>query len=80
MLPGWLLGWPPLFCDRASPLVHRQGTLRAQATQWFRWLMPSFQLSCACDVLPARLRATRPGWATELAEHKRWQNRLLREE
>jgi hypothetical protein len=39
------------------------GTLPAQATRRFRWLMlPSFQLSFARDVLPA----TRPGWAIEL--------------
>jgi hypothetical protein len=60
--PDSLLGQPPLFCDRAWLLVHPQGTLQAQATQWFRWSMPSFQLSFARDVL----QATRPGWATEL--------------
>jgi len=42
-------------------LVHQQATLPAQATQWFRWLMPSFQLSFVRDVLPA----TRPGLAIE---------------
>jgi hypothetical protein len=35
--------------------------------------MPSFELSCACDVLPVLLRATRPGLAIALAQRKHWQ-------
>ena len=60
--PGWLLCQPPPFCDRASLLVHQQATRRARATQRFRWLAPSLQLSYARDAL----QATRPGWAIEL--------------
>jgi hypothetical protein len=55
-------------------LVHQQAILQAQATQWFRWLMPSlFELSFARDVLPVLLRAIRPGLAIALAQRKRWQ-------
>jgi len=60
MPPDWLL--PPLSCDRPSFLARQQGTLQAQATQRFRLVMRSLQLSCAHDVL----RATHPGWAIEL--------------
>jgi hypothetical protein len=54
-------------------LVRQQATLQAQAMQCFRWLMPSFELSCACDVLPVLLRATRPELAIALAQRKHWQ-------
>jgi hypothetical protein len=45
-------------------------------------VMPSFELYCACDVLPAKaiVQAIRPEWATEPAQHKRWQVRLQRRE
>jgi hypothetical protein len=79
--PDWLLPQPPLFCDRAWPVKSR-APQQAKTMQRFRLVMPSFELSCACDVLPAKalLQATRPGWATELAQRKRWQVRLQKRE
>jgi len=80
MQPDSLLRQPLLFCDRAWPWVKKRARQQAKPTQRFRQVMLSFELFCACDVLPVLLRATRPGWATELAEHKRWQNRLQKRE
>jgi hypothetical protein len=79
--PDWLLCQPQPFCDRAW-LLMQQATRQAKAMQPFRLVMPSFDLSCARDVLPVKalLQATRLGWATELAQRKRWQVRLQRRE
>jgi hypothetical protein len=74
MQPDSLLGQPPLFCDRAWPLVKQQ----AKPMQPFRLVMPSFQLSCACDVLWALLQAIRLEQATEPAQHKCSQNQSQR--
>jgi hypothetical protein len=80
MQPDSLLGQPPLFCDRAWPLVKTQAPQLAKPMQRFRLVMPSFQLSCACDVLRALLQAIRLEQATEPAQRKCWQNQSLRRE
>jgi hypothetical protein len=69
----------PLFCDRLL-LVKKQAMRRAK--QQSLPVIPSFELSSACDALPVKalLQATRPGWATELAQQKRWQVRLRKRE
>jgi hypothetical protein len=69
----WLLCRPPLFCDRAWPLVKKPVQQQATKMRRFRLVTPSFELSCACDVLPVLLRATRPGLAIALAQRKHWQ-------
>ena len=73
MQPDPLLRQPQLFCDRVWLLATKQVTPQEKTMQWFRLGMPSSEFSCACDVLPAKvlLQATRPGWAIELAQHKR---------
>jgi hypothetical protein len=74
--PDELLYRPQSFCDRASLWVKLQAKRRSPL------VMPPFQLSCACDVLPAEalLRATRPAWAIVLGQRKRWQVRLQKKE
>jgi hypothetical protein len=69
----WLLCRPPLFCDRAWPLVKKPVQQQATKMRWFRLVTPSFELSCACDVLPVLLRATRQGLAIALAQRRHWQ-------
>jgi hypothetical protein len=62
MQPDWLLCQPRLFCDRAWLPVKSRALQRAKKMQRFRPVMPLFELSCACDVLPGAvlLRATLP--------------------
>jgi hypothetical protein len=43
----------PLFCECLLLLTWLRAT--RQAMQWFPLVMPSFVLSFACDVLPARV-------------------------
>ena len=80
--PDWLLCQPRLFCDRAWLSVKSRAPQQARRMQRFRLVMPSFELSCACDVLPGKalLRATRPAWAIVLGQRKRWQVRLQKKE
>jgi hypothetical protein len=59
--------------------VKSRAPQQAKKMQRFRLAMQSFELSYACDVL-VLLRATLPGWATELAQRKRWQVRLQKKE
>jgi hypothetical protein len=82
MQPDSLLRQPPLFYDRAWPLAKKQAPQQAKPMPRFRLVMPSFELSCACDVLRAKalLQAIRLEQATEPAQRKCWQNRLLRRE
>jgi hypothetical protein len=79
MWPDSLPCQSPLFCDRAW-LVKKQAPQQAKTMQRLQLVMPTFELSCACDVLPAKalLQATRPGWAIALAQRKRWQVLLQR--
>jgi hypothetical protein len=58
-------------------LVKKQAQQQAKPLPWLRLVMPSFELSCACDVLRAKalLQAIRLEPATEPARHKRWQVR-----
>ena len=62
MQPDWLLCQPRLFCDRAWLPVKSQAPQQAKTMQQFRLVMPLFELSYACDVLPGTvlLRATLP--------------------
>jgi hypothetical protein len=46
----WLLCQPPLFCHRAWLPVKSRAPQQAKTMQRFRLVMPSFELSCACDV------------------------------
>ncbi len=71
--PDWLLCQPELFCDRAWLMVKKPVQQQARKMRRFRLVTPSFELSCACDVLPVLLRATRPGLAIALAARKRSQ-------
>ena len=71
--PDWLLCRPQLFCDRVWLLVKKPVQQQAKKMRRFRLVTPSFELSCACDVLPVLLRATRPGLAIALAQRKNWQ-------
>ena len=62
MQPDWLLCQPRLFCDRAWLPVKSQAPQQAKTMQQFRLVMPLFELSYACDVLPGtlHLQATLP--------------------
>ncbi len=62
MQPDWPLRQPPLFCDRASLQVKPRAPQQAKKMRRFRLVMPSFELSYSCDVLPGTvlLRATLP--------------------
>jgi hypothetical protein len=80
--PDSLLRQPQLFCDRLWLSAKKQGTRQAKTMQRPLLVSRGFGLFCARDVLPAKalLQATRPDWATELAQHKRRQVRLQRRE
>jgi hypothetical protein len=54
MQPDSPLCPPRLFYDRPW-LLKKQATRQAKAMQRFPLMMPSFELSFACDVLPARV-------------------------
>jgi hypothetical protein len=62
MQPDWLLCQPRLFCDRAWLPVKSRAPQQVKTMQRFRLVMPSFELSYACDVLPGTvlLQATLP--------------------
>jgi hypothetical protein len=62
MQPGQLLLQPPLFYDRAWLPVKSRAPQQVKTRRRSLLVTPSFELSCACHVLPARalLQATLP--------------------
>jgi hypothetical protein len=80
--PDSLLRQPELFCDHPWLLAKKRVTRQAKTMQRLLLVTRRFGLFCAYDVLPAEalLQATRPDWATELAQHKRRKVRLQRRE
>ena len=77
-----LLCQPRLFYDRAWLPVKSRAPQRVKTIQRFHLVMPSFELSYACDVLPGTVlpQATLPEKAIALAQRKPWQVRLQRKE